>query len=162
MNVVPTIKYMKLTLRHKWYVFVAGRRTRVSLVRRLKHDMSKFSPAEAPHYGRQYFGRADDPVGFSRAWNHHQKSNKHHWEYWILETGHDKGGFKSRTALEIPEKYVREMAADWLAASRVADGRFPTTFREWGWWKANFKNNIRLHNETRKLMMSIMSEALQR
>jgi hypothetical protein len=47
------------------------------------------------------------------AWLHHQKWNKHHWEYWVIP---------SHGPLNMPDKYVREMVADWFAAGRAFDG----------------------------------------
>lgn len=114
----PTLKYAWLTAKHKWFVFLAGLRTGAPLWNLLLHDWHKFLPAELPHYGRQFFGAADDPVGFSQAWNHHQKLGKHHPEYWVMVSGHTRGGFPDGSPLPMPERYVREMLADWMGASR--------------------------------------------
>jgi hypothetical protein len=91
------MRYFLLTLKHKWFVFLACRRTRASLWQALVHDWSKFTPAELPHYERQFFGDKSDPEGFARAWLHHQNRNPHHWEYWIPRTGHNRAG-SSETA----------------------------------------------------------------
>ncbi len=80
----------------------------------LYHDDSKFSSEEFEGY-RQYFYTADreikDKEAFLRAWNHHQKSNEHHWEYWVI---YKKEG---SVALEIPFIYLIEMLCDWTAMS---------------------------------------------
>lgn len=161
MNIIPTVKFMHQTLKHKLYVFQAGIKTKAPLLRLLVHDWTKFMPSEAPHFARQMYGSADDPAGFSQAWNHHTNHNKHHWEYWIVPTS-GKGGLKGGTPLPMPEKYVREMAANWLATTKSSEGQFPSTFREWGWWRANFKQKIVLHKDTRELMLKIMTEALRK
>lgn len=47
-NFIPTLKYMSLTMVHKWYVFLAGLKTGAPIWRLIIHDWSKFTPAEAP------------------------------------------------------------------------------------------------------------------
>lgn len=157
-NVIPTARYIWLTLKHKWFVFLAGLKTGAPLFRLLIHDWSKFTPAEAPHYGRQFFGDKSDPLGFSYAWNHHQKTNPHHWEYWIPESGHNRGGYNDHEPLPMPESYVREMVADWFGASRAYEGKWPTSRGSWAWLKANL-DVIRLHPESRRMVEKVLDEA---
>lgn len=147
-NIIPTLRYVWLTCQHKWFVFVAGLRTGAQLWDLVIHDFSKFGRAEAPHYGRQFFGDRSDPLGFARAWAHHQNHNPHHWEYWIPRTGHDRGGFPGGEPLPMPERYAREMVADWLGASRAYEGAWPRSRSEWTWFQKNFEK-LRLHPDTR-------------
>lgn len=153
----PTLQYLWLTCKHKWFVFRAGLKTKTPLHLLIIHDWSKFTPSEAPHYGRQFFGSKDDPLGFSRAWNHHQKTNPHHWEYWVMVTGHNRGGFPDGSALPMPEKYAREMLADWLGASRAYEGKWPKSLESWNWWAKNFAG-LNLHPETRAFLLRIVAE----
>ena len=51
------MQYFWLTWRHKWFVLLAGLKTKVPLWRLLVHDWTKFFPAELPHYQRQFFGK---------------------------------------------------------------------------------------------------------
>lgn len=153
----PTIRYLWITIVHKWFVLLAGLRTGAPLWLLLIHDWSKFTPAEAPHYGRQFFGASDDPIGFSRAWNHHQKTNPHHWEYWVMVSGHNRGGFPDGAPLPMPDRYVREMVADWMGASRAYEGKWPTSFEGWAWWQKNFLK-LNLHPNTRMRAAQIASE----
>lgn len=37
--------------------------------------------------------------------------------------------------LPMPEKYVREMVADWMGASKAYDGKWPK--EKWLWWEKN-------------------------
>jgi hypothetical protein len=124
-----TLAYLKYVVLHKWFVFLACRRLRVSLWQALVHDLSKFSPAEFVAYRRYFFDRKDerlkgglDPAevkaDFLRAWNHHQKANKHHPEYWVLPGDKENGP----RPLPMPSKYVREMVADWMGAGRAKTG----------------------------------------
>lgn len=119
-------------LKHKWFVFLAGRKVSCSLWRLLWHDVSKFLPSERRHYVRQIHGSADDPEGFMRAWIHHQNHNDHHWEYWIPRTGHDKCDppHEDNRPVKMSMAAVREMVADWLGASRAYGGEWPTS----AWW----------------------------
>lgn len=134
-NLLPTLRYLWLTVRHKVFVFRAGLRTGAPLWRLLIHDWTKFTPAEAPHYGRQFFGAADDPEGFARAWLHHQNHNPHHWEYWIPRTAHTRGGYEDNASLPMPGWAVREMVADWMGASRAYEGSWPTDTETWPWFR---------------------------
>ena len=153
------MKYIWLTVKHKWFVLLAGLKTKAPLWRLVIHDWSKFTPSEAPHYGRQFFGAGDDPLGFSRAWNHHQKTNPHHLEYWVMASGHERGGFPDGSALPMPEHFVREMVADWLGACRAYEGAWPSSFETWAWWQKNFAR-LNLHPETRELALKVATEIL--
>jgi len=156
----PTIKYLWLTIRHKVFVFRAGLRTKAPIWRLIIHDWSKFTPAEAPHYGRQFFGDASDPLGFSYAWLHHQRRNPHHWEYWIPISGHNRGGYGDLEPLPMPEWAVREMVADWMGASRAYEGRWPTR-GNWPWLHANRgRIEARLHPETREILYHVLASSL--
>ena len=157
-NLIPTLKYLRTTTFHKWYVFRAGLKVRAPLWNLIIHDWTKFTRAEAPHYGRQFYGAADDPVGFGRAWVHHQNRNAHHWEYWIPRTGHDKGGFVAGEPAEMPEQYVREMVADWFGASRAYEGKWPVSQGSWRWFQMKFIG-LRLHKKTRKRILEVMAGA---
>ena len=89
-NAIPTIRYCWLTTKHKVFVFRAGLKVGAPIWRLVIHDLSKYTPAEAPHYGRQFFGDKSQPDQFAAAWLHHQNRNPHHLEYWISRTGHDR------------------------------------------------------------------------
>ena len=109
-----TIKHLCATIKHKWYVLVAGKsvlpkKHRVSLYRLAIHDFTKFLPVESVHYGRHFFGDKKTPDKFYRAWLYHANHNPHHWQYWILQQDR---------VMEMPKKFVREMVADWLGAER--------------------------------------------
>src|SRR5437868_1583323 len=95
-------KYAVYLARHKWFVFVAGLRTKAPLWRLIIHDWSKFLPCEWFPYVEYFYGEKvrlqkeewDDsrywPLAqkyydaFDRAWIHHQHRNPHHWQHWVL------------------------------------------------------------------------------
>lgn len=90
-----------------------------------EHDSSKYSDEEYNAYDNYFYGkskRKGDVAkaieayridrAFDYAWIHHIHNNPHHWQYWVLI--HDDGG---RKALDIPERYIKEMISDWAAFS---------------------------------------------
>lgn len=89
----------------------------------LLHDMSKYMPSEFLVGAKYYQGTRSpnnaerEDRGYSAAWLHHKGRNKHHFEYWIdyslEDTDHGMGGMR------MPRKYVAEMLADRIAASKV-------------------------------------------
>lgn len=157
------LRYAAYVLRHKWFVLLAGLRLGVPVWQLLVHDLSKFSPSEWGAYVDYFYGGPRLPFeemgvyakthhfdatwkkskegvkeAFDRAWNHHQKANPHHWQYWILWK--DDG---TKKALPMPDRYVREMVADWQGAGRAL-GKPDTC----AWYKAN-KGKMVLDEKTR-------------
>ena len=158
-NIIPTLKYVRITLIHKWWVFIAGLKTNASVFRLLIHDWTKFTPWEAPYYGRQYFGDKLDPEGFQEAWLHHLNNNKHHWESWALTTAHNKDPkYSDGDCLLMRDLYVREMAADWLGASRAYEGKWPTDFESWEWFQKDAESRVQLHPDSRARLMEILQK----
>lgn len=146
------VSYFKYIMRHKWYVFVATRQTRCSLWRGLVHDLSKFRPSEWFPYANTFYDdlggkRYSETDDFNMAWLHHQRRNLHHWQYWILKM--DRGEEKR---LKMPEKYVREMIADWMGAGRAITGKWEV----YEWYQKN-KDTIKLHPDTREMVDSMLS-----
>ena len=80
----------------------------------LTHDLSKYSPIEFWNGVKFFTGTCSPHVkerevnGYSRAWMHHKRKNKHHAEYWF-----------DKKPVEMPEKYLREMLCDRIAASKT-------------------------------------------
>jgi hypothetical protein len=159
------IKYLRAVLRHKMFVLLAGW-GEVGIWQLLVHDLSKFLPCEWFAYARKFYGgpypsiyefhgdvrnmylsagcyreKIDDD--FDRAWLHHQHANPHHWQHYVLRE--DSGATK---LLPMPDKYRREMLADWRGAGR-AYGNNDTP----GWYERNAAN-IMLHPETRNWVIS--------
>lgn len=128
------IKFLWTFLKHKWYVMVYGRRLRVSMWQLLTHDLSKLSPSE--------FGGYVELKGekFAHAWAHHKLYNKHHWEYWL--------------GSPMPERYIREMVADWMAASQVYRGEY----RHPRYWWIENKHKIHLHTWSKLKLLEILNE----
>lgn len=136
--------YLKYIIRHKWYVGIAAWHCGCTLGTALVHDISKFLPSEWFAYAYTFYdddgkSRYIENDRFNEAWNHHQKRNKHHWQYWLLKM--DRGDV---IALEMPDKYIKEMVADWMGAGRAITGKWEVE----QWYEKN-KDNIILHPSTR-------------
>lgn len=154
------MKYFWLTIKHKWFVLLAGLKTKAPIWRLIIHDWTKFLPCELPHYQRQFFGDKNDPEGFIRCWIHHQNSNMHHWEYWIPRTGHNRctPPYEDNKPIPMTERAIREMIADWLGAGRAYEGKFPD-IRNWTWLNNNWeKINKGLHPKSSALIIDIINK----
>ena len=139
--------YLKYVLRHKYFVIKALQKLDFPVIYGLMHDMSKFKPSEwfpyaacfyKPNGDKQY----DETEAFNQAWNYHQKSNKHHWQYWFITM--DRGESK---ALQMPQRYIKEMIADWLGAGKAIHGKWEVK----EWYQKN-KDNMVLHPNTRNIV----------
>lgn len=161
------LKYLNYLIRHKYFVFVAGLELKVSIWQLLIHDWTKFLPSEwiayANHFYAEYRRFSELPAAlkhdypfelckeyweskFDYSWNLHQKRNKHHFQFWILTN--DSG---STVTLKMPEKYVREMAADWAGAGRAITGKWEV----WDYYQKN-KEKTLLHPDSRELFERLL------
>lgn len=146
------LSYLKYVLRHKWFVFVAGRKIKCGIFRMLLHDISKFRPREwSPYaftfYNKDGFGRYNETIDFNYAWNSHQKTNKHHWQYWVLQEDSGK-----TICLPIPKKYILEMIADWMGAGKAITGEWEVC----NWYEKN-KNKIQLNPHTKDIVEELLN-----
>lgn len=140
-------KYCKYVVRHKWFVLLMGLKLRVWWHQLLVHDWTKFTPWEWSAYVNHFYNRPKARKGaFECAWNHHLKWNKHHWQYWVLNR--DDG--RAPEAIEMPDRFVREMVADWAGAG-LAQGRLDIL--DWYYTRAH---NIILHPKTRKRVEELL------
>ena len=110
------------------------------------HDDSKRSPEEWSAYRDHFYDPENNPrshdLKFNLAWNHHQKSNPHHWNYWVLINDVDDPQVE---ALEMPFEYVIEMLCDWQSAGH----HYGNTAYD---WYQKQKSKMILHDNTRKLI----------
>lgn len=147
------LRYASYVVRHKWFVFRAGLKTRAPLWRLVIHDWSKLTPAEWTPYVRSFYGpqpRTDATKGaFDAAWLRHQHRNPHHWQHYLLRE--DSGKLKT---LPIPEKFVREMVADWMGAGRAITGKW-----EVAEWYAKNRDTIQIEPSTRAAVEALLSSS---
>jgi hypothetical protein len=143
-------QYLRYVLRHKWFVFVACCRLGIPW-RGLWHDWTKFLPIEWFPYVRFFYGegRTRESVGdysadsvrdgdFEVAWNHHQKRNDHHWQYWVRF-----GDDGTVICLPMSDKARCEMLADWRGAGRALGQPDTRT------WYLAHRDTMSLHPDTR-------------
>lgn len=91
---------------------------------------------------------------FESAWNHHQKTNKHHWQYWVMFPDRPASGQLTRySILPMPDRYIREMVADWMGAGRAITGKW-----EVAQWYARMKHEMLLHSRTRQYVEDLIVE----
>lgn len=164
-------QYLKYVLRHKWYVFRGCLALGVPIHQAIIHDWVKFLPVEWFPYVRQFYGekptedderrtlmlgisirtRAQIKADFDNAWNHHQKTQPHHWQYWLLITDSDEPRLRP---LAMPHRFILEMVADWYGAGMAINGAADV-----GRWYEGSKSKIILHPQTRELVEQTLEEA---
>lgn len=110
--------------------------------------MSKFSRIEYSSYQQRFFSNAENPLPFAYAWLHHENYNPHHWGYWIPRSGKFAG-----QPLPMPENYIREMVADWLAAKRAYEGSWDMSD-----WLSKNLSRIKVHPDTKMQIIQILVE----
>lgn len=138
--------YLKAVLRHKRFVYEEGRKLGLPVWRCLIHDWQKFTPTEWFPYANAFYGSGGGKTGkpqgddaFDRAWLHHQKFGPHHWQFWYMMEDSGK-----TYCLPMPDKYLREMVADWRGANR-AYGDTPLV----NWYQQTAEAR-KLHPDTQK------------
>lgn len=152
--------YFKYVVRHKWFVFLACVQYGLWW-RGLKHDWSKFLPVEWESYAHSFYNRDGskrdwktrdpfDKLEFDIAWNHHQKINDHHWQFWCLITDSDEPRYR---ALPMPEKCIREMVADWVGAGRAITGKIEVC----DWYSKNAEKML-LHPQVRLRVEQLLED----
>lgn len=140
------LNYLKYILEHKKNVFIECIKEGLYL-HAITHDLSKFSPKEFKAYAEKFYGGDyaykyfEVENNFDLAWLHHQRENKHHWDYWVNSDG---------KALPMPKKYIRQMVCDWKGMSR----KFGDTALV---FYTKNKERMKLHTETRKILEEMLS-----
>ena len=152
---VNPLNHLKTVNKHRYEVLKLCMKCGIPL-QGIVHDLSKYSPSEfipSIHYWTGKISPIDvetEKKGYSTAWLHHKGRNKHHYEYWT--DNYDSG----TTYIEIPEKYVRELVADWFAAGRTYNGKEFTIDDELKWWN-DCKDSKFIHPNTKKRITELMT-----
>lgn len=145
-NMNKHLKYLRYVVRHKWFTFLECANMGLYW-RGLVHDLSKFLPCEWYPYVEHFYGDAQNEPEYDLAWLHHQKFNKHHWQYWLLQK--DSGECK---AVKMPVDYVKEMVCDWKGVSRAFNKPDGATLE---WYEQN-KSKMILHPTTRVIVEALL------
>lgn len=131
-TMIKILNNFKYILRHKYYVglecFKMGLYWHA-----ITHDLSKFLPSEFFPYMENFHGGGKNRRSMDEAWVKHKNRNKHHWDFWTKGDG---------TPIPIPEKYVKQMIADWKGM-----GRQPEFDDEVAYY-IKTKHRMKLHKET--------------
>lgn len=164
------LRFLRYLFQHKRYVFWACRALNVPLWQAIIHDWTKFRPSEYFPYleGFQnwlhirYGDQGGPPFTWSpggkeqflAAKNRHYKRNPHHWHYWVLLS--DDRVPPEPLLLPIPERFVREMVADWVGAGFAQEA---PDIRS---WYNIHKNQMLLHPDSRLFAEQLLDEMHQR
>ncbi len=150
----------------KHFITITNHRHRVILhcfkagipMQGLKHDLSKYSPAEFIPGAKYYQGtrspneREREEHGYSKAWMHHKGRNRHHYEYW--------NDYNPKTRrienVKMPEKYVIEMFCDRVAASKIYNGKNYKDSDPLEYF-GRIKGKNRMHPQTEELLNRLLT-----
>lgn len=110
------------------------------------HDQSKYSVEEWSAYRDHFYDPDNNPrsgsEAFNHAWNHHQKHNPHHWQYWCLINDVDNPQIQ---ALDMPLCYIIELLCDWQSAGK----HYGNSAYE---WYEKQKDRMILSDKTREII----------
>lgn len=151
-NVQRTWNEMLIKYIQEWYPEL------VSVISSIvaNHDASKYTDAEFDAYCNYFYPTRACPrneTAFDLAWLHHQHTNPHHWQYWVLVR--DEG---DAVALDMPVEYIVEMLCDWHSFS----AKDPKS-TAYSWYNKN-KSTFIFSDNTRKLveeMVEYLKEPLK-
>ncbi len=121
----------------------------------LRHDLSKYSPAEFLCGVRNYQGyrspneKERETKGYSEAWMHHKGRNRHHFEYWTDYNPKTK----KVEPVPMPLRFVAEMFCDRLAASKIYNKDSYTNAHPLAYFQKGKDRRV-IHPETSQLLES--------
>lgn len=170
-------KALKKIAKHRYALLLAGIKLKVPWKRIIKHDNSKFHPVEFVQYVNRFELGINEPEKWGKAWEHHWRNNDHHIEYWedknltfswgkpeIWNDNGISGGVKKTNPnykeVWIPDGAIREMIADWMAASYAYAGEWPKA-PGWKWGDENLVKILLKMEETQQPETSTRFFAIQ-
>lgn len=112
------------------------------------HDASKYDPIEYNAYDDYFYGHYGDKKPpeveyfFDIAWNHHQKNNPHHWQYWVVLK--DSG---EMVPLDMDYESIIHMICDWWSFSWKSGNLYEI----FDWYKKN-KANQTMSKQTKEIV----------
>lgn len=115
------------------------------------HDASKTDKEEYPAYAEWFYGDHPDEGeakdAFDLAWVHHQNTNEHHWQYWVLIQDTDDPKYRP---LDMSKPAIYEMLCDWHSFS----AKDPES-TAYSWYNKN-KENMLLSDNTISIVDSLI------
>ena len=124
----------------------------------LTHDLSKYMPSEFLVGAKYYQGDRSpnnaerEDIGYSSAWLHHKGRNKHHFEYWLDYSAAEGIGI---VPAEMPLRFVVEMFADRVAASKIYNGKNYTDDMPLNYYQKG-KSHIMIHENSGRILEEML------
>ncbi len=150
------LKHFHTVNKHRFLVFINSIRCGIPY-RGLVHDLSKYSPTEFLISARNYSGirspianERKEEFGYSKAFIHHTRKNKHHFEYWVDVTTGDI------ILCPMPYKYALESCCDMISASKVYNGKNFTTDKPLEFF-LRAKEKSMMHSATKEFITSVLT-----
>ena len=133
----------------------------------LMHDLSKCSPSEFITGAKYFVGyRSPNDIqrkteGYSSAWLHHKGRNLHHFEYWTDYRMGEDGKIRVEP-VRMPVRYVAEMFADRIAASKVYQGDDYTDASPYAYFERGRRISGLMHEDTERLLGSMLKMLMEK
>ncbi len=150
------LKHFHTVNKHRFFVFINSIRCGIPY-RGLVHDLSKYSPTEFLISARNYSGirspiayERKEEFGYSKAFIHHTRKNKHHFEYWVDVTTGDI------ILCPMPYKYALESCCDMISASKVYNGKNFTKDKPLQFF-LKAKEKSMMHSATKEFITSVLT-----
>ena len=108
-----------------------------------------YSEEEYKAYDDYFYGGTKSKevdYNFDLAWNHHQKNNPHHWQYWVLL----KDGGET-VPLDMDYDSILHMICDWWSFSWKSGNLYGI----FDWYKKNKEKQI-MSKKTRKTVEEVL------
>lgn len=137
------IDYFSYLIRHKFLVFKLCLEYRL-IWQGIIHDWTKFLPSEFVEYSKYFASGKKTAIEYK--WLEHLHKNKHHWQYWVLLDNEGK-----TQALRMPDRYVKEMIADWLSVAIIERTQKEAVKWVMGWYEQR-REQIVMHPDSRRLL----------
>ena len=125
----------------------------------LLHDLSKYSPTEFMVGAKYYQGTRSpnnaerEDIGVSTSWLHHKGRNLHHFEHWV---DYSLDGEHVIMGAPMPRRYVAEMFADRVSASRVYLGDAYTKEAPLAYWLKSKERLWFVHEKTKRELEGLL------
>lgn len=112
------------------------------------HDMTKWSKIQYEPYDQKWYKNNKTP-DYDLAVLDHYHREPHHWNYWV------KFDEDEMTPLDIPDRFINEMIADWASFS-YNSGKPEEIIH----WYNDHKKNILLSDKTKKKVEELIPKVV--
>ncbi len=139
-------------IKHKYWVFVAGRKFGCGLWRLIKHDWSKFLPDEFIPYALYFYHEKTkiNEEKYTAAFVKHIRRTDHHYQSYLKIVNNQL------VIEDIPKNALLELLSDWAGAGRAKTGKWDLI----NWYNKN-KDNVILSPNTRETLENYLNLAYE-